>query len=120
MAHHRLFAAAAVILAVAAPAGAASAHARLVRSTPAADAIVAAPGVISLTFSDRMVPAFSTLDLVDAAGRETAVRATVSEDGKTLSARPLRPLAAGAWTVNWRIATHDGHRITGSYGFTVR
>jgi methionine-rich copper-binding protein CopC len=44
----------------------------------------------------------------------------VSEDGKTLSAPLARPLAAGAWTVNWRIASSDGHRMTGSYGFTVR
>ena len=117
---HRLFAAAAVVLAVSAPAAAVFAHARLVRSTPAANATVASPGAIALTFSERIVPAFSTFDLVDAAGRETPVRTTVSEDGKTLSARVARPLAPGAWTVNWRIATGDGHRMTGSYGFTVR
>ncbi|HYC97813.1 copper homeostasis periplasmic binding protein CopC [Brevundimonas sp.] len=117
---HRLLAVAAVVLVVSAPAAAALAHARLVRSTPAANAVVASPDVISLTFSERMVPAFSSFDLVDAAGRETPVRATVSEDGKTLSARVARSLAAGAWTVNWRIASGDGHRMTGSYGFTVR
>ena len=120
MTPHRLFAAAAAVLAVSAPAAAVLAHARLVSSTPVANATVASPGVISLTFSERMLPAFSSFDLVDAAGRETAVRATVSEDGKTLSARVARPLAAGAWTVNWRIASADGHRMTGSYGFTVR
>lgn len=117
---HRLLTVAAVVVAVSAPAVAAFAHARLVRSTPAANATVASPGVISLTFSERMVPAFSSFDLVDAAGRETAVRTTVSEDGKTLSAQLARPLPAGAWTVNWRIASSDGHRMTGSYGFTVR
>ncbi|WP_298747635.1 copper homeostasis periplasmic binding protein CopC [uncultured Brevundimonas sp.] len=112
--------AAAVIVAVSAPAAAVFAHARLVRSTPAAGAVVASPGVVALTFSERMVPAFSGFDLVDASGREAAVRTTVSEDGKTLSGRLSRPLAAGAWTVNWRIASGDGHRMTGSYGFTVR
>lgn len=117
---HRLLTAVAVIAAVSVPAAAVFAHARLVRASPAANATVASPGAISLTFSERMVPAFSSFDLVDAAGRETAVRTTVSEDGKTLSARLARPLAAGAWTVNWRIASSDGHRMTGSYGFTVR
>ena len=117
---HRLFTAAAVVVAVSAPAAAAFAHARLVRSTPAADATVAGPRAVSLTFSERLVPAFSSFVLVDGAGRETAVRTTISEDGKTLSARLARPLASGAWTVNWRIASTDGHRMTGSYGFTVR
>ncbi len=120
MTFHRLLAAAALGIAVAAAPVAALAHARLVASTPAAGTTVAAPERISLTFSERVVPAFSGFDLVDAAGREVAVRATVSEDGKTLSARLARPLAAGAWTVNWRIASGDGHRMTGSYGFTVR
>lgn len=117
---HRLLTTAAVVLAVSVPAVVAFAHARLMSATPAANTTVASPGVISLTFSERMVPAFSTFDLVDAAGRETAVRTTVSEDGKTLSARLARPLPAGVWTLNWRIASSDGHRMTGSYGFTVR
>jgi len=117
---HRLLTAAAAVVAVSAPAATVLAHARLVSATPAANTTVASPGVISLTFSERMVPAFSSFDLVDAAGRETAVRTTVSEDGKTLSARLARPLRAGAWIVNWRIASSDGHRMTGSYGFTVR
>ena len=69
MTPHRLFAAAAAVLAVSAPAAAVLAHARLVSSTPVANATVASPGVISLTFSERMLPAFSSFDLVDAAGR---------------------------------------------------
>ena len=27
---------------------------------------------------------------------------------------------AGAYRVDWRIASSDGHRMTGSYAFTVR
>lgn len=120
MKFHRLLSAVAMVVAVSAPAPAAFAHARLVSSSPAANATVASPARISLTFSERMVPAFSGFDLVDADGRETAVRATVGEDGKTLTAAVARPLAAGAWTVRWRIASSDGHRMTGSYSFTVR
>ena len=45
----------------------------------------------------------------------------VFTDPKLLLGRALaRPLAAGAYIVNWRIASTDGHRMTGSYDFTVR
>ena len=44
----------------------------------------------------------------------------VSEDGKTISGRTARPLAAGAYNLNWRAASADGHRMTGVIAFTVR
>lgn len=112
------FAAAAVV--AAAVAGPAAAHARLVSSTPAANAAVAAPASLSLTFSERAVPAFSSFDVINAAGEKLTVRVAVSEDGKTLTGVPARPLAAGAYRVEWRIASSDGHRMTGSYAFSVR
>jgi copper resistance protein C len=40
------------------------AHARLVSSNPAANAAVAAPRTITLTFSDKVVPAFSSFEVV--------------------------------------------------------
>lgn len=107
------------LLAVAAP-QVAVAHSRLVSSNPAANATVAAPRAIVLTFSERSVPAFSGLELVNAQGTATELRTAVSQDGKTLTGTPARPLAAGAYTVNWRIASGDGHRMTGSFNFTVR
>lgn len=96
------------------------AHARLVSSTPAAKSTVAAPRVVTLTFSDRVAPAFSSFDVVNAAGAKATVRTHVSQDGKTITGTLARPLTAGAYVVNWRIASTDGHRMTGSYDFTVR
>ncbi|HYC73894.1 copper homeostasis periplasmic binding protein CopC [Brevundimonas sp.] len=104
----------------AAVAGTAAAHARLVSATPAPDSVVASPRSVSMTFSGRMVPAFSDFDLVGPGGAGVAVDAAVSKDGKTLSGALARPLAPGVWRVNWRIASADGHRMTGSYSFTVR
>lgn len=98
----------------------AEAHARLVSVTPAAGAAVASPRTISLTFSERVAPAFSGFDLVNAAGATIRVQTRVSEDGKTISGAPARPLSAGAYVVNWRVASPDGHRMTGSTNFTVR
>ncbi len=98
----------------------ADAHARVVASNPAANATVISPRAITLTFSERVAPAFSGLEVISGAGVKTAVATTVSEDGKTLSGRPARALAAGAYTVNWHAASADGHRMTGSIAFTVR
>ena len=110
----------AVAAALAFVAGPAAAHARLVSATPAPNATVAATRTVSLTFSERSVPAFSGFDVVNAAGEKVAVRTSVAEDGKTLTGTLASPLAAGAYRVDWRIASNDGHRMRGSYTFTVR
>ena len=115
------------ILALASAAGAlllvatqVDAHARVVASSPAASATVASPAALTVTFSERIAPAFSGFAIVNGAGVEFAVTTTVSEDGKTVSGRTARPLAAGAYSLNWHAASSDGHRMTGSIAFTVR
>lgn len=120
MGFNRCVPAFAVAAAVVMAASAVSAHARLVSSTPAANATVAAPRSIALSFSERMVPTFSTFDVVNAAGAKAVLGTSVSEDGRSITGALARPLAAGGYTVNWRIASSDGHRMTGSYTFTVR
>ena len=110
----------AVAAAVAFAAGPAAAHARLVSATPAPNATVAATRTLSLTFSERTVPAFSGFDVVNAAGDKVAVQTSVAEDGKTLTGTLARALAVGTYRVDWRIASSDGHRMTGSYTFSVR
>jgi methionine-rich copper-binding protein CopC len=111
---------AAIPLVVAFAAGPAASHARLVSATPAPDSTVAATRTLTLTFSERSVPAFSGFDVVNAAGEKIAIRTSAAEDGRTLTGALARPLAAGAYRVDWRIASSDGHRMTGSYTFTVR
>ncbi|OYW40666.1 MAG: copper resistance protein CopC [Brevundimonas sp. 12-68-7] len=98
----------------------ADAHARVVATTPAASATVTSTRAIAVTFSDRVAPAFSGLDLVTATGARIGVTSSVSEDGKTISGRTAGALAAGSYTVNWRAASNDGHRMTGTFAFTVR
>ena len=110
----------AVAAVVAFAAGPAAAHARLVSATPAPDSTVAATRTLTLTVSERSVPAFSGFDVVNSAGEKLAVRTSVAEDGKTLTGTLRRPLTAGDYRIDWRIASSDGHRMTGSYTFTVR
>jgi methionine-rich copper-binding protein CopC len=110
----------AVAAAVAFAAGPAAAHAHLVSATPAPNSTVATTRTLSLTFSERSVPAFSGFDVVNAAGEKVAIETSVAEDGKTLTGTLARPLATGVYRVNWRIASSDGHRMAGSYTFSVR
>ena len=110
----------AVAAAVAFVAGPAAAHARLVSATPAPNSTVVGTRSISMAFSERTVPAFSGFDVANAAGDKVAIRTSVAQDGKTLTGTLARPLAAGAYRVDWRIASSDGHRMTGSYTFSVR
>lgn len=95
-------------------------HARLVSATPASGATVTAPRTISLTFSERFAAPFSTVEVEDGRGRAVALTKTVSEDGKTLGGSFAAPLTAGTYRVIWAIAAADGHRMTGTYSFTVR
>lgn len=110
----------AVAAALAMIAGPAFAHSRLVSSNPAANSVVAPTRTVSLTFSERSVPAFSSFDVVNAAGNKLDTRVTTSEDGRTLTGTLARPLVVGTYRIDWRIASSDGHRMTGSYSFTVR
>lgn len=108
------------VAAVVAFAGPASAHARLVSATPAPDSTVASTRTVTLVFSERSVPAFSGFDVYDANGIKLQMRASISDDGKTLTGTLARPLAAGAHRIEWRLASGDGHRMTGAYNFTVQ
>ncbi|HEY6814961.1 MAG TPA: copper homeostasis periplasmic binding protein CopC [Croceibacterium sp.] len=115
----RTFAAggAAVALAVAGPA---LAHTRLVGSTPAANATVSSPRTITLTFNERLVPAFSKFELTMPA-HDTAipVETAVSQDGKQIVGTVASPLSKGAYRIAWTAAGADGHKMTGTLAFTV-
>lgn len=110
-------AAAAALLAAATGA---QAHAHLVRATPAANAEVASPKSLSLTFSEKLEPKFSGFELMKADGKPVALKASVAaKDHKTLSAAPSAPLAPGGYMVMWHVVSADGHRMKGDFSFTV-
>lgn len=98
----------------------ADAHAKLVSSTPAANSAVAAPKTISLTFNEKIAPAFSGFDLMMVEhNMKVPVKTTVSKDGKTLIGTPQGALMKGTYKVNWRAASGDGHRMQGEVSFVV-
>jgi copper resistance protein C len=101
-------------------AGSAAAHAHLVASTPAANATVAAPNTITLTFSEKLAPAFSKFELTMADGMAMKVKTKVSPDKMSIVGTPGAKLMAGAYTVTWHAVSPDGHKMDGKVGFTVK
>lgn len=102
-------------------AGQASAHAALVASNPAANATVAAPKTISLTFNEALTPAFSRFDVARANGVKLKIKTHVAGDKKTIVGLPAGKMMAGAYKVSWRAAaTDDGHRTSGAFAFKVK
>jgi methionine-rich copper-binding protein CopC len=90
---------------------------------------VAATNRLTLTFSERLMPQLSGIDLAmtgmpgmanHAPMKIGGVQTTVGEDGKTLIAALPRPLAAGTYKLDWHVVSVDTHRIAGSLTFTVR
>ena len=73
----KILAALAVTAAVLLPAAPAQAHAQLVGSDPARDAtLTGAPTAVTLTFSERLNPDFTTVVISDAAKQRVATSAT--------------------------------------------
>ncbi|MBQ1563570.1 MULTISPECIES: copper homeostasis periplasmic binding protein CopC [unclassified Caulobacter] len=118
---YRAFLATAVLSASILAGGQASAHAKLVASDPAANATVAAPKTIRLTFNEKLAPAFSSFELAMADGMKAPVKTSVSADRKTITGAPKGRLMAGAYKLTWHAAAaDDGHRMDGTLTFTVK
>lgn len=124
---HAIFAAAA--LTVIGTAGPAFAHAKLVSSTPAAEATVDKPGKIVLTFSEKVMPAFTGAELTmtsmpgmasHEAMKMGGFTSAMSADGKTLTLLMKRALTTGGYEVKWHAGGADAHRLEGSFTFNVK
>ncbi len=100
--------------------GQALAHARLMTSTPSANAATAAPETIALHFSEAPMEKFSGVELSTSAGAAVATRPMPASDTKTISIAPISPLKAGVYSVKWHVVTADTHRTQGAYVFTVK
>jgi methionine-rich copper-binding protein CopC len=98
-------------------AGAAWAHAHLEASVPANGSTVAkAPAEFILTFSDaaRVTAVAITKD----GGREEKIAKLPTETATRLAVA-LPKLADGSYTVDWRVASKDGHVMNGKVRFTI-
>lgn len=101
--------------------GQASAHARPETQTPAAGAVVSAPHEVSVTYNEGLEPAFSSVVVSNAQGKQvnTAKAEVDATTHKTMRVA-LPTLPAGEYQVKWVAVADDGHRTQGSYKFTVK
>lgn len=85
-------------------------------------ALTASPSEIRIGFSERLVAAFSGLELDDAAGQKIAIgTATINpNDSKELVVPLTMALAPGTYTVKWHAVGDDTHRVSGHYSFQVK
>lgn len=97
------------------------AHAALVRSEPSRRAVLAQPPTqIRLWFNERIERDYSSVSVVDAAGRTVSTgQARASADDPRVLVLELPLLGSGRYSVHYRINSVDGHVVEASYDFTV-
>lgn len=110
----------AVLMLTAAPA---AAHASLIGTTPASEAVLAeAPPEVVLTFSEEVATSSDSIRVLDPDGDRA--------DLDDLGSRPADPGAAygvtlaadlpdGTYTVAWQVVSADSHPISGAYTFSI-
>lgn len=105
------------------------AHAKVIASSPAQGALVKGPKVVSLSFSDAMVPAGASVELVMTAmpgmsnHGDMPIRnftAAWSDGNRKVTLTLRQPLRTGTYDVRWQAAGADGHRVSGKVTFGVK
>jgi copper transport protein len=101
---------------------ASGAHAQLVRSEPAADAVLAtAPDQVKLFFDEAVNPGFSSIKVLDMsqARVDNGDLKLAPGDAKQLVIT-LKPLSDGVYTVAWQVMSEDDSHVTrGNFAFSV-
>ena len=100
---------------------AACAHVFPQKQEPGAGATVAAPQRIRIVFDGPLEPAFTTLTVTDATGKQVNTeKSKVDAQQPAVATLALPTLPAGHYTVHWAAVADDGHRTHGDYGFDVK
>ncbi|MFI1519114.1 copper resistance CopC/CopD family protein [Kitasatospora cineracea] len=101
---------------------AASAHATLEGTDPARGSVVAAaPGAVTLTFSEGVSLAADSVRVLDPQGKAVDDGKPEHVDGRSATARvALRSgLGNGTYTVAWRAVSEDSHPVGGAFTFSI-
>lgn len=105
------------------------AHSKVVASTPAQGTTVAKPRVITLTFSEALLPPTATARIVMTAMPGMANHGEMlirnfttawSNNNRTMTLNLKQPLRAGTYELRWQAAGADGHRMNGVVKFNVK
>jgi len=98
--------------------GEASAHAFLDHAEPrVGNKVATAPREVTLWFTQKLEPAFSTITVTNSAGQRVDTGKTrVSGSQMSIS---LRPGGTGTYHVTWHVLSVDTHTTDGSFAFQV-
>ena len=98
--------------------GEASAHAFLDHAEPrVGNTVATAPREVTLWFTQKLEPAFSSVAVTNSAGQRVDTGKTrVSGNQMSVS---LRSGGAGTYRVTWRVLSVDTHTTDGSFTFQV-
>jgi methionine-rich copper-binding protein CopC len=102
--------------------GAIMRHLKLVRSSPTANAVLAAsPEKITIELSEAVELTGAKLSLAKEGGAPVALGALRREPtaAKVLRADVPSTLANGGYVVSWRTMSKDGHVVKGTFAFRV-
>lgn len=96
------------------------AHAFLSHATPSAGSEThVPPAAVTIVFTERVEPRFSSIEVRDAAGMKLPSGQTHALDKAETLSVDLPKLAPGIYTVIWHAASVDTHKTEGKYTFTV-
>jgi copper transport protein len=96
------------------------AHATLVRSEPAADSHLAtSPSRVRLVFSEALEITLVKLSIVRSDGSVIPLSATGDPHDVNAVIAPVNDLATGAYRLQWRVVSADGHPVEGTFSFFV-
>ncbi|MGW1001295.1 copper resistance protein CopC [Streptomyces sp. NPDC002520] len=110
----------AVMGALLAGAGTASAHAALTGSDPAQGVVVdKAPTQVSLTFSEKVAMSDDSLQVLDPKGRKVEAGSPVNVSGTTYAVKLKSGLGNGTYTVAYQVVSADSHPVSGAYTFSI-
>jgi len=100
----------------------AQAHATLEGTDPPTGAIVdPAPTVITMNFSERVVPVDGRIKVIAPDGSDVVVEKPTTVNGGARLRIPLKSgLADGTYLVSYRVISADGHPVSGGYTFSSR
>ena len=98
--------------------GEATAHASLDRAEPrVGNTVATAPREVTLWFTQKLEPAFSTITVTNPAGQRVDTgKPRVNGNQMAVS---LRSSGAGTYRVNWRVLSVDTHTTDGNFSFQV-
>jgi methionine-rich copper-binding protein CopC len=113
--HRRIFFAVAALVLLGG--AAAHAHAQLERANPRVGSTVrSAPREVTLWFSQKLEPSFSSAQVTDASGARVDQGARV--DGMQIHVA-VKSLPPGSYKVHWKVLSVDTHTTQGSFSFRI-